>query len=98
MIIIKDVPELTTKELLEALNDLEPNGVQTGNGGFVVDEYQAYQFLFAYLVAAGRIPAPVERNTDNQPAPAKSVRNGTRNGSTQTRKAPRRTGTGREAT
>lgn len=98
MIIIKDVPELTTKELLEALNDLEPNGIQTGHGGFVVDEYQAYLFLFAYLVAAGRIPAPVERNTDNQPPPAKSVRNGARNGSTQIRKAPRRTGTGREAT
>lgn len=97
MIIIKDVPELTTRELLEALNDLNPDGIQTGYGGFVVDEYLAEQFLFAYLVAMGRIPAPTSDGADKRTTTTKTPRNGARNGPTTARK-PRRTETGREAT
>lgn len=56
MIIIKDVPGLTTSEILEALLDIA-DSVSTGYGGFVVDEDTAEQFLSAYLIAAGKRPA-----------------------------------------
>lgn len=56
-IIIKDVPGLTTRELLDALMDIT-GSVITGHGGFVVDENVAEQFLSAYLIASGQRPAP----------------------------------------
>lgn len=62
MIIIKEVPGLTTREVLEALMDItDPNDpkIVTGYGGFVVDEGTAERFLSAYLIAAGKLPAPV---------------------------------------
>jgi hypothetical protein len=61
MIIIKDVPGLTPRETLEALTDLTDPGdppIATGYGGFVVDEDLAERFLSAYLVVAGKRPAP----------------------------------------
>lgn len=68
MIIIKGVPGLTERELLDALIDLDPD-VQTGHGGFVIDEATAAAFLDAYLRAVGDdSPVPVE------PAPAASTR------------------------
>lgn len=67
MIIIKDVPGLDTRELLDALLDITPPGqdITTGHGGFVVDEDTAEQFLSAYLIAAGKRPAPT---TSAEPA------------------------------
>ena len=61
-IIIKDVPGLTVRETIEALTDItDPSDrpITTGHGGFVVDEDVAERFLSAYLIAAGRRPAPV---------------------------------------
>lgn len=55
-IIIKDVPGLTTRELLDALMDIT-GSVTTGHGGFVVEEEVAEQFLSAYLIASGQRPA-----------------------------------------
>lgn len=59
-IIIKDVPGLTTREVLEALADIDPidQPIVTGHGGFVVDEDTAERFLLAYLIASGKRPAP----------------------------------------
>jgi hypothetical protein len=69
MIIIKNVPGLTNRELLDALLDLDPE-VQTGHGGFVVSETVAAAFLTAYLHAASDdTPVPVS------PEPATSTRN-----------------------
>lgn len=88
-IIIKDVPGLTTREILEALADItDPTDQQitTGHGGFVVDEDVAERFLSAYLIAAGKRPAPtgtpaVAESTDGPtgdgkaagPAPARTT-------------------------
>ena len=62
MIIIKDVPGLTTKELIEELRPLAgDSGITTGYGGIVVDEDTAARFLDAYLIAAGlraAVPEP----------------------------------------
>lgn len=61
-IIIKDVPGLTTRETIEALTDImDPRDrpIQTGHGGFMVDEDVAERFLSSYLIATGRRPAKV---------------------------------------
>jgi hypothetical protein len=60
MIVIKDVPGLTPREVLEALLDITgpAASVATGHGGFVVDEDVAERFLSAYLIAIGKRPAP----------------------------------------
>ena len=63
MIIIKDVDGLTVRETLEALADINPGEAVTGYGGLVVSEKTAYEFLRAYLIATGKLPAeqpPVE--------------------------------------
>jgi hypothetical protein len=75
MIIIKDVPGLTNREILEALIDItDPDDppIATGHGGFVVDEDTAERFLSAYLIAAGRRPAPTVEvaGDDEQTGPA----------------------------
>ena len=71
MIIIKDVPGLDIRELLDALLDITPPGqdITTGHGGFVVDEDTAEQFLSAYLIAAGSMLAgPPARPTTRRGA------------------------------
>lgn len=66
-VIIKDVPGVGTRDVLDALHDISPNRpIQTGHGGFVVDEETALEFLSAYLRAMGRL-APIE------PEPAASA-------------------------
>lgn len=57
MIIIKDVPGLTPREILETLEDINPGSAQTGHGGFVTDEATGYEFLRAYLIASEKLPA-----------------------------------------
>lgn len=61
MIVIKDVPGLSHRELLEALTDVsDPSDptIVTGHGGFVVTEDLADRFLSVYLVAVGKRPVP----------------------------------------
>jgi hypothetical protein len=79
MIIIKDVPGLSHREVIDALLDLtDPNDptIVTGHGGFVVDENVAERFLSAYLIAAGKRPAPTGVTAGNEaptrPAPART--------------------------
>lgn len=70
MIIVKDVPGLTTRETLEALTDIvDPDDppIATGYGGFVVDEDVAERFLSAYLIVAGKRPTPVATAVNNEP-------------------------------
>lgn len=62
-VIIKDIPDMTAVEILDALHDINSSQpVRTGHGGFVVDEETALEFLSAYLRATGRLapamPAP----------------------------------------
>lgn len=82
MIIIKDVPGLTTREILEALIDItDPTDppIATGHGGFVVDEDTAERFLSAYLIAAGKRPAPtVETAGNGEPTEPATARTTTR--------------------
>lgn len=89
MIIIKDIPGLTPRETLEALMDLtDPNDppIATGHGGFVVDEDIAERFLLAYLIVAGKRPAPTSATVeDAEPA-----------GPVPTRPTTRRTGRRKE--
>jgi len=80
MIVIKDVPGLSPREILEALTDITgPNDppIATGHGGFVVDEDIAERFLSAYLIAAGRRPAPIVvtavDSTPSEPEPARTT-------------------------
>lgn len=57
-VIISDVPGVSAREVLDALADINPGAkVTTGNGGFVVDELTAYEFLAAYLISTGVLPA-----------------------------------------
>lgn len=59
-VILKDIPGMTGVEILDALHDIRPGQpTPTGHGGFVTDEETALEFLQAYLVAFGRLPAPV---------------------------------------
>lgn len=56
-IIIREVPGLTLREVLEAITDItdpDDQPISTGHGGVVVDEETAERFLSAYLVAAGK--------------------------------------------
>lgn len=79
MIIIKDIPGLTTKELIEELRPLAgDSGITTGYGGIVVDEDTAARFLDLYLVAVGRRAAtpepPTEDTTTPEPEPEPPTR------------------------
>jgi hypothetical protein len=70
MIVIKDVPGLTPREVLDALLDLtDPTDppIVTGHGGFVVAENLAERFLSAYLIATGRRTATVETSGTTEP-------------------------------
>jgi len=82
MIVIKDVPGLTPREVLEALIDItNPNdfAIATGHGGFVVDEDVAERFLSAYLIAIGKRSAPtVATSGPTEPTMSGSARTTTR--------------------
>ena len=82
MIVIKDVPGLTQREVIDALLDLtDPNDppIATGHGGFVVDEDLAERFLSAYLIAAGKRSAPtVETAGITEPTTSGPARTTTR--------------------
>lgn len=79
MIVIRDIPGLTTLETLQELIDISPSDVVTGHGGFVVSEKVAYTFLRAYLTMLGEIqpaqpvvpvvPEPVEPEPIEPPEP-----------------------------
>lgn len=59
MIILKDMPGLTTRDLLDLLGDINPEAKHvTGHGGFVVSERTAYEVLRAYLTVTGEIQVP----------------------------------------
>jgi len=59
MIILKDMPGLTTRDLLDLLGDISPGAKHvTGHGGFVVSERTAYEVLRAYLMVTGEIQEP----------------------------------------
>lgn len=77
MIIVKDVPGLTAKEVFEALIDIaEETGstVTSGYGGAIVDEETAEKFLIAYLIASGKRRAtPVVSRTPVKRASRKKV-------------------------
>lgn len=67
MIIIKEVPGLDPRELLEAITDIvDPYDppVVTGHGGFVVSEDVAERFLSAYLIMIGKRPKPTTTRTE----------------------------------
>lgn len=56
-VIIKNTPGLTVQEALELLREIVKTNsghIETGYGGFVVDEDTASEFLDTYLIAAGR--------------------------------------------
>lgn len=80
-IIIKDVPGLTDREVLEVLMDITTSPIATGHGGFVVDEDIAEQFLTAYLIVAGKRPPratvpvveTVENDAPTEPVPARTT-------------------------
>jgi hypothetical protein len=82
MIVIKDVPGLDPQETLEALMDMLVPGdppIATGHGGFVVDEDLAERFLSAYLIVAGKRPAPTRvMAVDDEPAGTVPTRTTTR--------------------
>jgi len=93
MIIIKDIPGLTTRETLEALLDMnDPNDppVVTGHGGFVVNEDLAERFLAAYLIAAGKRPAPTMVTTEPAPTVIDDEPTGPIPARTTTRRAGKR--------
>lgn len=81
-VIIKDLPEMTGAEILDALRDIRPDQpVSTGHGGFVVDEKTALEFLRAYLIATGRLvenvePVATSTTTDTRPAKRGTSRKG----------------------
>lgn len=78
MIIIKDVPGMSDREVYEELTAISPGqGIRTGHGGFAVDEDTAERFLLAYLIASGRRAAPV--------VPEEKPRKQTTRSSTRTR-------------
>jgi len=85
-IIIKDVPGLTDREVLEVLMDITTSPIATGHGGFVVDEDIAEQFLTAYLIVSGKRPPhatvptttvpvveTVENDAPTEPVPARTT-------------------------
>jgi hypothetical protein len=52
MIILRDVPGITTADIMGAIGDMVPlENVQTGHGGIVVDESTALLFLQRYFGA-----------------------------------------------
>lgn len=61
MIVIKNVPGLTTTEVMAAIADKIPLAeVETGYGGIVVDERTALVFLTRYLSAVDNEPLSQE--------------------------------------
>jgi len=71
-IIVKAVPGLTTKELIEALG-VPARQLSVENGGFAVDERTALRFLTAYVAAADQIAAPTPPPPAPVPAPVPAV-------------------------
>jgi hypothetical protein len=78
-VILKGLPGLSTRELIEAVQEtLGPDvEIRTGHGGIVLPELAAYTILGAYLSATGavappRVPVPEEPLPAAQPdrAPA----------------------------
>lgn len=70
-IIVKAVPGLTDRELIEALG-VPARQLRCEHGGFAVDERTALRFLTAYVAAADQIanptpPPPVVAMTPTQP-------------------------------
>lgn len=71
-IIVKAVPGLTDRELIEALG-VPARRLRSEHGGFAVDERTALRFLAAYVAAADQIanptppPLPVVAMTPTQP-------------------------------
>lgn len=77
-VIIKDIPDMTGSEILDALHDIRPGQtILTGHGGFVVDEETALEFLRAYLIATGRLVQNDEMAADSKTADTKLVKRGT---------------------
>jgi hypothetical protein len=67
-VVLRDVPGLTPRELIEAAQDVsDPDeSIVTGYGGIVVSERLALRFLRAYLTATGAVtprPPTVKRPT-----------------------------------
>jgi hypothetical protein len=85
-VIIKDIPDMTGAEVLDALRDISDQPVPTGYGGFVVDEKTAYEFLRAYLIVIGSL-APeqttVTATTEPEPEPEPARRRPTKRGAKQ---------------
>jgi hypothetical protein len=73
MIILKDIPGITQKELLHLIADTTPIGeIQTGHGGYVVDERTAHEFLSRYIEALDGIETNTP--TTDTPTPARRGR------------------------
>jgi len=71
MIIIKNVPGLTTPEVMAAIADQVPlEQVETGYGGIVVNERTALTFLQRYLAAVDGEPL----STSEVPPPEGTTR------------------------
>jgi len=69
-VILKDIPGVTVRELLDTLHDIRSDRpVQTGHGGFVVDEETALEFLQAYLVVTGKREPLAAPESEPEPEP-----------------------------
>lgn len=80
-VILKDIPGVSVREMIDALQDIRPGQpITTGHGGFVVDEETAMEFLRAYLIAMGRLAVPVVEPPapPAPPAPRRPAKRGTK--------------------
>ncbi len=96
-VVLRQIPGLSLRELVEAVRDIAGPDVpiETGYGGIVVDESLALRFLGAYLAATGEVEqrtpeaeqVAVAAQTDQEQPPPPAPKPTRAGGTTRKKKA-----------